>query len=286
MVEDPTALFTRSGPIYPAPDLAIQDTPSAAYGEGCQVPAESVELVGEDECWFGDPDGATEVVMVGDSKMLQWLSALDPIARQEGWRLKVHTKSGCGFAGVSLSSECHTYNAALSQRLGTPEHAPDMIITSMVRGGGQGLGESVAEHLRPAVDAGARVVVVADNPSPTRSELPGERTLYGCVGAHPDDYLACSFAPGPGSGTPALTVAAEELDVPLVDLSPWVCPTTGTAEECPPVIGRTLLFRQGSHLTATFIRSLTPVLHHELVVAGFATTPLDEIVWQVAPAEG
>lgn len=43
-----------------------------------------------------------------------------------------------------------------------------------------------------------------------------------------------------------------------------------------------LVFRQGSHLTATYVRSLTPVLHSELVRLGVARTPLQEIEWAVA----
>ena len=66
----------------------------------------------------------------------------------------------------------------------------------------------------------------------------------------------------------------------LVDLNPWVCPTESA---CPPVIDQVLLFRQGSHLTATYVRSLTPVLHHALVTSGVARTPLDEIDWEVPP---
>ena len=38
------------------------------------------------------------------------------------------------------------------------------------------------------------------------------------------------------------------------------------------MVGDALVFRQGSHLTATYVRSLTPVLHHELVGAGAVVT--------------
>lgn len=159
---------------------------------------------------------------------------------------------------------------------------PDLILTSMGRPGGEELAASLVDHLRPAMDAGARVLMIADNPAPNRSPMPGGLTSYECVAAHPDDYGACAYESGPGSGTPVLTMAAQELQVPLLNLNRWVCPGSGPEPACPPVIGNALLFRQGSHLTATYIRSLTPVLHHELAVAGVASTPLDEIEWRVA----
>lgn len=196
--------------------------------------------------------------------------------------MKVYTKSGCGFATVEMSEECHTYNEALARRLSDGEHTPDIVMTSMVRGGGDELGASVAALLQPVVDAGAEPVIVNDNPSPGADELGTDVTVYGCVRDHPDDYSACSYASGPGSGARALAVAADRLDAPFVDLSRWVCPDTGRPEPaCPPVIGRVLAFRQGSHLTATYVASLTPILHHELIRAGVATTQLDQVQWRL-----
>ncbi len=110
-------------------------------------------------------------------------------------------------------------------------------------------------------------------------------TLYGCVRDHPEDFTSCAYTSGPGQGTPALEVAAGLLDAPVVRLDEWVCPDTGWSEPaCPPVIGKVLAFRQGSHLTATYVASLTPILHHELVRIGIAEAALDDIPWEL-PAQ-
>ena len=282
LVPDPERLFTTTGTVYPSPDIAVEDRPRAAYGAGCQVPQGSSEITPDHVCVFGDRSGEVSVALVGDSKALQWISALESIALAEGWRIKVYTKSACGFVSFEQEPDCAEYNAKLSERLGSPEHVPDLILTSMGRPGGEELAASLVDHLRPAMDAGARVLMIADNPAPNRSPMPGGLTSYECVAAHPDDYGACAYESGPGSGTSVLTMAAQELQVPLLNLNRWVCPGSGPEPACPPVIGNALLFRQGSHLTATYIRSLTPVLHHELAVAGVASTPLDEIEWRVA----
>jgi hypothetical protein len=38
-----------------------------------------------------------------------------------------------------------------------------------------------------------------------------------------------------------------------------------------------LVLRQGSHLTDTYVRTLTPMLHRELSRLGVARTPVDRI---------
>lgn len=283
---DPTAVFTRTGPVFPDPDVATKDTPLAPDEQFCHRERGQTTLTAEDECWFGDPDGETTVALVGDSKMLQWLTAVDPIGEQEGWRVKVFTKSGCGFALVQMADDCYDYNRALAAWLADGEHTPDIVLTSLVRAGDGDLGPSLAGLLEPVAEAGSEIVVINDNPAPDRDELGTDVTLYECVRDHPDDYSACSYASGAAQGERALLEAAELLDAPVVDLGPWVCPRSEGAEPvCPPVVGRALVFRQGSHLTATYVASLTPILHHELVRAGVATTPLDEVVWRLPEAE-
>src|SRR5690606_16700990 len=118
--------------------------------------------------------------------------------------------------------------------------------------------------------AGARVVVVADTPTPVRSELDGADSVYECVAEHRDDWGGCSFTRNDGSGTPAIREAAAQMSsVDLIDLNPWVCPS----DQCPPVIGEVLVYRQGSHITDTYARSLQEHLWRELVDIGVAAGP-------------
>src|SRR5690606_9275756 len=72
LVPDPGRLFTQTGTVYPDPEIAVQDTPRAAYGAGCQVPQGSSEITPDHVCVFGDREGEVSVALVGDSKALQW----------------------------------------------------------------------------------------------------------------------------------------------------------------------------------------------------------------------
>jgi hypothetical protein len=51
-------------------------------------------------------------------------------------------------------------------------------------------------------------------------------------------------------------VAAEVEGVSLIDPTSMVC----LEKTCPAVIGDALVYRNGSHLTATYVRTLTPWL--------------------------
>ena len=57
------------------------------------------------------------------------------------------------------------------------------------------------------------------------------------------------------------TRVAEEVEgVRLIDPTPIACPE----KECPAVIGDVLVYRNGAHLTATYVRTLTPWLDKQL----------------------
>ena len=58
--------------------------------------------------------------------------------------------------------------------------------------------------------------------------------------------------------------AAREAGLPFVDLTEFICPSA----DCPPVIGNVLVYRQGSHLTKTYVETMAPRLEAALVKAG------------------
>jgi len=64
-----------------------------------------------------------------------------------------------------------------------------------------------------------------------------------------------------GVGEPGAQAVASEL---VVDGRWRICPTG----RCPPVIGNVLLYRNGSHLTTTYIKTMAGKLRAALVAAG------------------
>ncbi|ANS79303.1 O-antigen acetylase [Serinicoccus hydrothermalis] len=266
--------------LVPDPAVADEDI-SLAYRAGCQVSTSGTDLPDAGSCTFGDPDGTVDVAVVGDSKMEQWSSALHAIGAREGWRVRFYTKSACGFVAQGRSAECHDYNTVLSQYLGEEEHAPDLVLTSLGQGYPAELANSMVDLLGPATARGAEVVLLADTPLPRpRGEAEGVSS-FECLDRHREDATPCWSPADPASGTRLLTEVSERLDAPLVELLPWICPDPQGLGGCAPTVGGVVVNRQGSHLTATYVRSLTPVLHHELGRLGVTDTPPQDVVWNL-----
>lgn len=278
-----TRVFPRTGPVTPTPAEAVQDVP-AYYEQGCQTDV-TVATV-NDSCVVGDPAGALTVAVVGDSKMGQWAPALDAIGRSRGWRVELYLKSACALSSAPqrLASgpypTCTEWGAAVVERLTTPGTAPDAVLVSQGRSTAEPrstvvaaeeeLVVGMAEHWRSLVDAGIRVVPVADTPAAPTGSWPGGGPVRDCVANNPDDYWRCEFPRNVGLGTPALLAAADRVEgVEVVDLNDTVCP----APACRAVVGGVLVFRQGSHVSATYVQTMTDRLERALLDAGVERSP-------------
>ena len=264
-VPDPQRLYTSSGTVVPEPGAAPLDVPLA---NRCLTRLGSDEI--QTGCVFGRRDADVTVALLGDSKAHQWIPALRRIADAEGWRLEIYLKAACTVTTAGVVPDCASYNEKVLDRF-RERGAPDYAVVSHRGTNYDAATGGLEEGLAAIRSLGTRVVALADNASPLT------QTLYDCVERHPADYGACSFDRGDGlnrSGSPLLREAATELELPYVDLNRWICPP---GDACPPVIAHTLVYRRGSHLTATYVESLTPMLHRALRSIGMAKTPLREI---------
>ena len=277
--QDPQEVYTTSGEVFPEPALAPEDVPQA-YADECQAEREVTTPPGADDCVYGNPDGEKRVAVVGDSKMVQWLPALEEIARAESWRLEVYNKSACSLSTEGKYDECEQYNEKLVEQLAAD--APDMVVTSAGdKGSVETVAKSMTEHLTTLKDAGAQVVLVADNPSPAKGDLPGDMSAYECMEENPEDYSVCSYPANDENGNRVLKKVDEAMSgVEYVDVNDFLCPPGG---DCPVAVGEMTILRQGSHVTASYIRSLTPMLHREFIDHGLAFA--EEVPLEVAPSD-
>ena len=104
-----------------------------------------------------------------------------------------------------------------------------------------------------------RVAIIVDVP------LPGI-DVPACLSAHPTDVRQCAVprrqALGSGMGIIESTAAAET-GAKLINMTKAICPGTGA---CPVVINNIIVYRDQHHLTATFSKTLAPVLDQKLKV--------------------
>ena len=267
--EDPRSAYDTEGPLQPDPELAREDVPTY-YDDGCQI-QDGVAMF-DTSCVYGDPDAETVVALWGDSKLGQYASALDAIALRESWRLEYYLKSACSpTVRGAVAEDCNAFGrATVEELIADPPHL--VVIGS--GGFEEPEQEGMVEGVRTLIDAGIDVVVVDDNPHP-------DQAAYECAAEHPRDLLACERRPKDISGRPFLALVHEATGAPVIDPNPWICPEEDT---CPVAIGGQLVYRQGSHITDTYARSLTPFLYRGLAELGLTAASARDIALDDVPA--
>ncbi|GGK71631.1 SGNH hydrolase domain-containing protein [Ornithinimicrobium pekingense] len=258
---------TRVGPVLPmTPPLSdLYALQPSYYDDGCHVGRARTTL--REGCVYGDPTSATEVAMVGDSKIGRLFPALEEIALREGWALRAYTKSACAFVDEPTPGyeACDDYNAALAEHLAADP--PQIVLTGAMR---RDVGDGYARTWQWLRGLGvAHVVGLWDSPAPTGG------SPAGCVAEALEegaDLTTCAVPlPEAASGNPSMRAGAREVEgASFVDLRDWVCPPSELNPLCAPVIGRVQLYGSGSHLSPLYGQTLTDPIHQRLHEAGVA----------------
>jgi hypothetical protein len=260
--------------VHPTPrEAEKKENRPRMYSDGCHLDLPETE---SPECVYGNPSSNTTVVLFGDSHAMQWFPALDELARKRDWRLVGLTKSAFPPADISVYStglrreyrECEEWRGRTIGRI-VREEDPSLVVTSMLnryraREDGKGLdrdasNEAVVEGYVSTLEklrrGGAPVAVIEDVPRP-------DKNIPECVSGSLDRLQDCAFPRRDGLEQPRINVrAADEVEgASLIDPTPLVCPE----ETCPAVIGDVLVYRNGAHLTRTYVNSLTPWLGEQL----------------------
>jgi peptidoglycan/LPS O-acetylase OafA/YrhL len=253
--------------------LQAEDDRASLNGRTCVDVVTGTEM---DSCSYGPDDADITIAVVGDSKMDQYLPALQQIADQHQWRLVTYLKSACPLVrvpverGDKINEDCAMYNESRYEAL-LDDDSIDYVLTSQRLSLALSGDVSKDERLETMVDghrdtwqllegAGKDVIVVLDNPYP-------QLDVMECVATYEHKLTECAFSREDGDtrgGAPAQSAALEGApNVAHVDIRDFICP----GDTCPAVIGNTLVYRRGSHITATYAASLAPRLDEALAAA-------------------
>ena len=230
-------------------------------------------------CRFGDPRSDTTVVLMGDSHAHSLLLPFKRAAAKEGWQLVSLIKGACiPLLGLGNANQyrldrgrsCRTWKNDAIAWLNELDKAPDVVVVThsdlYQLAGGRGqtmprerwpeLWQAGVERTIDALPKASRTLILGDVPRNFRNPVDclraNRRDISACVSPRqrPDQRLVES----------ALQAGAASRGADFGTLYDTVC----SYDPCPLVHGDVLVWRDLSHVTATFSTRLTPVIRELL----------------------
>lgn len=238
----------------------------------------------QDACWSDEPfeqrptctygTGKTKVALVGNSHAGHWLPALQQMAESKDWTITTFLVSRCNPTDARLkfdaevkSEGCYEYGRWVQEQTARGDF--DLIITSerqSVPVVGKTFENTSAaavagykSYLRRWAERGTPIVVIRDIPYPGNTV----KNIPDCVAVAKNANAECSGTVDTWRWMDPLAEAANSLDdsgISVVDPTKYFCPDG----HCPAVIGETIVYFDSSHITATYAKSLTPLLSHDI----------------------
>lgn len=254
--------------LRPSLNSALVDEP-ILYENNChQFMANTVP----DGCVFGDPKAKTTVALFGDSHAAQWFSALDEIAKARHWKLIALTQGSCPIINVltvNLTTNvvyhnCDPWREAVFQRMKAEK--VDVVVLTQYTGffdvrtrsrvtpdvWQRGLDE-LFDRLK---QDGVTPIFFADNSDPDGQPVD-------CLASHRSDIQRCTQDLADVIQPQIEAVVAEKIKAHQVSVI-WPARWTCVNGRCPMVTGDIMMYRDGNHLTDTFVRWLRPVIEADI----------------------
>lgn len=250
---------TVDAPVVPsstrlASDWVELDSPCAGTFRPAGVEAAA-------SCVQTDPIAdAPMFLVIGDSHAQQWLGAVLPILREEGWNAVALLKGGCAFAPEEEASEaCATWREQAEDY--AVALAADVVMLVGTKAAPMSPDERVPFGLEHPIDSivqsGSQVILIRDNP---RFDF----DMYRCwEESEPEGGCEVEVSAVLAEDDPAADLAREGA-VYSIDLTEFVCPDG----VCMPVVGNVAVFLDDNHLSASYAASLSPA-----VAAALRTIP-------------
>lgn len=262
--------FSYTGPFIPTPAKAAVDRsdayPTVSHGPDCFAHRPSFPLV---TCTRGVATGRIRVALIGNSHAGHWLPALESIARSYGWRITTYLASSCASSDIKQDFPTSDAVAGCSRWVEAATRAVVagrynlVVMSNKVSVGALGhdlagswavYTQGYAKVLTAFHRAHLRVIALRDMPSPGQEKVPA------CIAAHLHDYAVCNgtratWLPRQEPVAPAVA-AMGDVHIGYLDMTGRICLTT----VCPAVVGGMIAYVDGSHMTATYNRTIAPFL--------------------------
>ncbi|MCX2746229.1 acyltransferase family protein [Arthrobacter sp. MI7-26] len=261
---------TVGGDIIVTPDPSVPLVPSMTsidadwpvFPTPCKGTADAQDFV--NRCTNGITNGTKSVVVIGSSHAHVLNTPLLTMAAKNNWSLTSITKGFCPLGedtAADITQSCVDFNkATLAEVL---RMKPDVVVTTSTRTNAQSdiperLDPSWVTEVKTLNDAGIQVVALRDTPR-TAEPVPA------CLEKNPGAYIACGSQRAEiySEDSPTAAVAGELTNTKFLDLSKYFCPDAN----CPAVIGNVIVYKDDNHVTATYMKTLTPYFEKAFMAA-------------------
>ncbi|WP_430867185.1 acyltransferase family protein [Demequina aurantiaca] len=241
---------------------AAADKPDLIYTDPCN-PEDWVTGDEVVSCGDTDSEGSARktIVMTGGSHAQQWYTAMELIAEREEWDLIVVNKSSCRLqsAGADFfgTDSCLSWNQKALDVIESFE--PDAVFTVSTntppRTPVETVGPAEVDAWNSLHGAGIPVIAMRDTPR-------FDWNVPECLEKNPGDRERCAVDRDVAMlpVNPVDTTMGLPADLVSMDLSDYICEPT----VCNPIVGNVMVYRDDDHLTATYVRSLAPMLDAQL----------------------
>jgi hypothetical protein len=221
-------------------------------------------------CWWGarSKDAKTTVALVGDSHASAWRAVLSPIGKERHWRGISNTLTSCAFSKVvsltpkSRADECRNWN---DQTIAWFESHPEIttvfvVAATIPKPGFETQVKGFRDQWKRLPHTVRNIIVIRDNPrmqADTPPCIDAARRKQEPAGPACARKRSTSLPPDPPS-TAARRMHSKRIHV--IDMSHYFCDTA----LCYPVIGGVLVYKDLTHITSEYGKTLAPYLEREV----------------------
>lgn len=244
----------KERPYIPS-DANIKEDQAKPYKDGCHATTTSPDVK---ICEYGVTKNYDyTVAVVGGSHSTHWFTAIEDIAKKHKIRLLNVTKSGCRLSTDRKGlPSCDTWNEHVVDEV-SAEH-PDLVLTmaEISYFNVTEVPQGYIDQFKAFTKRGIEIFAIRDTPY-FRKDVPE------CIQANGRDSEQCKVSKD--LVVPKMTdwskLAVKPEGVHFVDYTDKICPD----EYCEPVVGNVVAYFDKSHMTKTFVSTLTPYVEKDIM---------------------
>ncbi len=250
--------------------MEAQDDIPESTSDGCISDFDNTGVI---NCTYGDISAKRTIALAGGSHAEHWITALDILGKQHGFKVVTYLKMGCPLTTEPMPlvmgdnrpyPKCHLWNERVMARLIADR--PDFVFTTSTRPWNIQPGDTMPGTYigiwKAFSDAGIPVLAMRDTPWLTRN---GKPFMPADCLAKGGDAVSCGIKRSEvlSDRNQTLDFTGQFPSLKVLDMSDAVC----RSDFCRAIEGNVLVYHDAHHLSATYMRTMTPELGRQIGAA-------------------